>query len=112
MHIRPLSTQQPTAADLEARRQAAEAVSPPSPFLRGIDAKHFCACNSNYQNDLDRIRLSQLEWYAHLQAEARQAKFDTSAVGKAARKAVENVKKEREADAAAAQKDNSRDWLS
>lgn len=46
------------------------------------------------------------------QAEARQAKFDSSAVGKAARKAVENVKKEREADAAAAQKDTSREWLS
>lgn len=45
------------------------------------------------------------------QAAARQAKFDTSAVGKAARKAVENVKKEREADAAAS-KDNSRLWLS
>ncbi len=47
-----------------------------------------------------------------MQAEARQAKFDTSAVGKAARKAVENVKKEREADAAAARKDTSKDWLS
>ncbi len=47
-----------------------------------------------------------------LQAEARQAKFDSSAVGKAARKAVDNVKKEREADAAAAQKDTSREWLS
>lgn len=47
-----------------------------------------------------------------LQAEARQAKFDSSAVGRAARKAVDNVKKEREADAAAASnKDNSRDWL-
>ncbi|BDA44931.1 hypothetical protein COCOBI_06-4100 [Coccomyxa sp. Obi] len=67
---RPLSSQQPTAADLEARKQAAEA------------------------------------------AEARQAKFDSSAVGKAARKAVENVKKEREADAAAAKKDTSREWLS
>lgn len=47
-----------------------------------------------------------------MQAEARQAKFDSSAVGRAARKAVDNVKKEREADAAAAQKDTSRDWLS
>ncbi len=51
--------------------------------------------------------------HAALQAEARQAKFDSSAVGRAARKAVDNVKKEREADAAAASanKDNSRDWL-
>ena len=42
-----------------------------------------------------------------------RAKFDSSAVGRAARKAVDNVKKEREADAAAAaaNKDNSRDWL-
>ena len=49
-----------------------------------------------------------------LQAEARHAKFDSSAVGRAARKAVEKAKKEREADvaAASAKQDNSRDWLS
>ncbi len=29
LSTRPLSSQQPTAADLEARKQAAEAVSPP-----------------------------------------------------------------------------------
>lgn len=48
-----------------------------------------------------------------MQAEQRQAKFDASAGGKAARKAVANVAKEREADAAARQqKDTARDWLS
>ncbi len=43
------------------------------------------------------------------QAQARQQQFDTSAVGKAARKAVDNVKKEREAPQGA---DRARDWLS
>lgn len=48
-----------------------------------------------------------------LQAEAREAKFNASAGGKAARKAVANVAKEREADAAAKQQDsNAKDWLS
>lgn len=43
------------------------------------------------------------------QAAARQAKFDQSAVGKAARKAVENVAKEK--GAAGARQDTTRDWL-
>jgi hypothetical protein len=46
-----------------------------------------------------------------LQAAARQAKFESSAGGRAARKALDNVKKEREADAAA-RKDNAKEWLS
>ena len=44
------------------------------------------------------------------QAAERQAKFDASAGGRAARKAVENVKKEREA--VGRQTDTSKDWLS
>lgn len=50
-----------------------------------------------------------------MQAEARQAKFDNTPGGKAARKAVANVAKEREADAAANAgrgKDRVQDWLS
>ena len=50
-----------------------------------------------------------------VQAEARQAKFDSTPGGKAARKAVANVAKEREADAAANAargKDRTQDWLS
>lgn len=50
-----------------------------------------------------------------LQAEARQAKFDGTPGGRAARKAVANVAKEREADAAAAAgrgQDHGKDWLS
>jgi len=49
-----------------------------------------------------------------MQAEARQAKFDSSPGGKAANKAIANVAKEREADAAAASRrnDNAKDWLS
>lgn len=46
-----------------------------------------------------------------LQAATRQAKFESSAGGKAAKKAMDNVKKEREADAAA-KNDNAREWLS
>ncbi len=44
------------------------------------------------------------------QAAARQQKFDTSAVGKAARKAVDDVKQERAAPRQGA--DRSQDWLS
>lgn len=48
-----------------------------------------------------------------VQAEERQAKFDASAGGRAARKAVASVAKEREADANARhQKDTVQDWLS
>lgn len=48
-----------------------------------------------------------------LQAEAREAKFNASAGGRAARKAVANVAKEREADAAAKQDNKAaQDWLS
>ena len=47
-----------------------------------------------------------------LQAAARQARFESSAGGKAAKKAMDNAKKEREADAAASRKDNAREWLS
>lgn len=43
-------------------------------------------------------------------AEARQLKFDQSAVGRATKKSVANVKKEREADAQR-QQDRTRDWL-
>ena len=43
-------------------------------------------------------------------AAARQQKFDTSAVGKAARKAVDDVKQERAAPRQGA--DRSQDWLS
>ena len=46
-----------------------------------------------------------------LQAAARQAKFESSAGGKAAKKAMDNVKKEREADAAA-RNDTAKEWLS
>lgn len=46
-----------------------------------------------------------------LQAAARQAKFESSAGGRAAKKALDNVKKEREADAAA-RKDTAKEWLS
>ncbi len=48
-----------------------------------------------------------------MQAEARQAKFDNSPGGRAANKAIANVAKEREADAAAAARrnDNAKDWL-
>ena len=46
------------------------------------------------------------------QAEAREAKFNQSAGGKAARKAVANVAKEREADAASRRdNNNAKDWL-
>ena len=44
------------------------------------------------------------------QAEARQQKFEQSAVGRAAKKSIANVKKEREADAQRRQ-DNTQDWL-
>lgn len=44
------------------------------------------------------------------QAEARQQKFDTSAVGKAAKKAVDAARKEKEAAPHGA--DRARDWLS
>ena len=44
------------------------------------------------------------------QAEARQQKFDTSAVGKAAKKAVDAARKEKEAPPQGA--DRARDWLS
>lgn len=47
-----------------------------------------------------------------LQAAARQAKFESSAGGKAAKKAMDNAKKERDADAAASRKDNAKEWLS
>lgn len=49
-----------------------------------------------------------------MQAEARQAKFDSSPGGRAANKAVANVAKQREADAAAAARrnDDAKDWLS
>ena len=45
-----------------------------------------------------------------MQAEARQQKFDESAVGRATKKSIANAKKEREADAQRRQ-DNTRDWL-
>ena len=45
-----------------------------------------------------------------VQAEARQEKFNTSAVGKAAKKAVDAAKKEKEAAPQGA--DRARDWLS
>ncbi|CAL5229910.1 g13332 [Coccomyxa viridis] len=44
-------------------------------------------------------------------AAARQAKFESSAGGRAAKKAMDNVKKEREADAAA-RNDTAKEWLS
>ena len=46
----------------------------------------------------------------YVQAEQRQQKFDTSATGRAARTAVNNVKKEREADRVD-RNDRAKDWL-
>ena len=55
------------------------------------------------------LQRTESEWQ-NAQAAARQQKFDTSAVGKAARKAVDNVKQERAAPRQGA--DRSQDWLS
>lgn len=67
---------------------------------------HFCiSCKGLDATDLLK----------YLQAEARQAKFDSTPGGRAARKAVANVAREREADAAANAargNDNAKDWLS
>lgn len=45
-----------------------------------------------------------------MQAERRQQKFDTSATGRAARTAVNNVKKERDAERVD-RNDRAKDWL-
>ncbi len=59
-------------------------------------------------------RFSSQCYFHRMQAEARQAKFDSSPGGRAANKAIANVAKEREADAAAASRknNNAQDWLS
>ncbi len=57
------------------------------------------------------LRWSEISRRCFLQAAARQAKFESSAGGKAAKKAMDNVKKERDADAAA-RNDTAKEWLS